>query len=188
MRFVLKLTVLFGLEVTCADCYAVGSVVCVNLLREFYGKDAAKKGIIIGILLTIFAAFLCYLHLNFSPSPNDQMASVYASLLIPVLDVIMSSLFVFILVQILDYHVYGYLKNNYNSYGIGIRMCLSLLLSQAVDTFLFTYFALGLWIVDFWSVFFWSYLIKVIAILFISPCCMWCYKACGKNWVEYVQV
>lgn len=53
---VLKLTVVFGLEVTCADCYAVGSVVCVNLLREFYGKDAAKKGIITGILITIFAA------------------------------------------------------------------------------------------------------------------------------------
>ena len=40
--FVLKQVTLFGLEVTCSDAYAIGSIIGLNLLQEFYGKERAR--------------------------------------------------------------------------------------------------------------------------------------------------
>ncbi len=39
--FVVKQMTLFGMQVTCSDVFAVGSLLAINLLQEFYGKKAA---------------------------------------------------------------------------------------------------------------------------------------------------
>ncbi|MBI3236884.1 MAG: hypothetical protein HYZ48_04205 [Chlamydiales bacterium] len=43
--FVLKQMVFFGFHITCSDLFAVGCTLGMNLLREYFGKAAAREGI-----------------------------------------------------------------------------------------------------------------------------------------------
>ena len=44
--FVMKQTMLFGLNATSADAFAVGSLLGFNLIQEFFDRELAKKTII----------------------------------------------------------------------------------------------------------------------------------------------
>jgi len=51
--FVMKQVVLFGFHVTCSDVFAIGSILSLNLLQEYFGPKEAKK-------TTITAFTLCF--------------------------------------------------------------------------------------------------------------------------------
>ena len=40
--FVVKQIDLFGFSITCSDVFAVGGILSINLIQEFFGKEAAE--------------------------------------------------------------------------------------------------------------------------------------------------
>ena len=166
---VLKLVVLFGIEVTTCDAYAIFAMIAVNLLREFYGPDSALRSMLISLFLGLMVCLLLFVHNHWLPSFNDQMHGAYQILLDPVTRVFEVSLVVSLITWFIDYSLFSYLTNIYHSLALTTRMTASILISQALDTFLFTLWALGPWIVDFWSIFLWSYSVKVLTVICVVP-------------------
>lgn len=165
---VLKKVVLFGFDVTASDSFAVGSMLCINILREYEGKDATQIAMFTSWLWMLLCALLFYLHLAFEPSATDSAAGLYAQLLSPIVSIIVQSFVIIMIVQSFDYLLFAFIRRRFIHWSFTTRSLISLLVTQALDTFLFT-FALAKQItLVFWQVFLWSYLLKVLVVLFMS--------------------
>ena len=170
---VLKLVMLFGLEVTACDAYAISALIAVNLLRQFYGVRAVSRAVATSLVFTFLAAGAFVIHNSWIPSGHDTMHAHYAAVLNPVVGVFVISLIVSALVLALDGGLFHAFLLFFPEVSLLRRMFWSILISQAVDTFLFTLWALGPWVVNFWTLFFWSYLVKVVTISLLVPMVLW---------------
>ncbi len=167
--FVLKQIDLLGWTVTCADAYVIGHLMCLNCLQQEYGKAWAKKTVQLSFGAMIIFAFLSQIHLLFIPSEVDVAHTHYQALLGIAPRLLIASLGSFYLVQRLDIYLFGRLKQ-LPQITWKLRSIISLLISQGVDTLLFT--LLGLYgVVDNWLAIFWmSFVIKcvVIGLMFVT--------------------
>lgn len=176
--FVLKQIVLFNLQVTSSDVFAVGSIFGLNLLQEYHGREsAAKAGKLCFYCLIAFALF-SQIHLLYIPSPEDFTALAYAQILAPAPRLLAASLFVFFIVQKLDLHLFSKLKATFIKSSLFTRNLLSISCSQLVDTILFTFIGLYGLIASPFDVIIVSFLVKIIAIACLSPATL-----LAKYWV-----
>lgn len=166
--FVLKQMTFFGFHITCSDVFAVGSVLGVNLLREYFGKQVAVKGLWACFFSMIFFVVMAQLHLMYQPSPFDTTQAAYQTLLFPTPRLLLASLAVFFLVQQIDLHLFGYLKENLTALPLAGRNAVSLTLSQLIDTVLFSYLGLYGLVSSLWDIIAISFLVKLVIISFSS--------------------
>ena len=165
---VLKKIMLFGFDVTASDSYAVGSMLCINILREYEGSKATQLAMATSWLWMVVSAALFYLHISFIPSATDSVSDAYTLLLSPIISLIMQSFLIIMLVQCVDYLLFACIRRRFLTWSFTTRSLISLLITQAIDTALFTC-ALGMHVsLAFWQVFAWSYLIKVLVVLAMS--------------------
>ena len=173
---VLKQVVLFGFDITTCDAFTIAALVCINLLRVQYGPASAQRALKSAAIFAAMIALLLYCHTLWIPSVYDKMDSVYRTLFEPIIDVYVVSLLVFALVSCVDYMLFHTLTELKPRLNLGVRMVVSIMLSQALDTWLFTLFALGPWIHDFWVVCFWSYWVKVLTSFILVPMVLGCLR------------
>ena len=187
---VLKMVNLFGLEVTVSDVYSIGSLYCLNVLRETHGRLRAKYAVLTSFVLVFVVVGMFCLHLAFVPSGDGKESILYQELLGQVWPIMLISNLIFVLVQLFDYVVFGFLQSRYGHYRFAFRLMMSIGLTQILDTALFTYWALSDLGVNFWNVFIWSYGLKMLITLMISvgSGLAWRQLTGMKRWVEYVQV
>jgi uncharacterized integral membrane protein (TIGR00697 family) len=173
--FVLKQITLFGFTATASDALAVGATLGLNLLQDISDKKTALKAIRISFFCAIFYVLITLLHISYGPAASDVTSRLFRALLLPTPRIIIASLCVYAFVQNIDAFLYGYLKKHYEHSSFVIRNYTSLLISQLIDTILFTF--LGLYgisegfsnirtLVDIMIV---SYTIKVLIILIAVP-------------------
>jgi uncharacterized integral membrane protein (TIGR00697 family) len=167
--FALKQTALFGFSVTCSDAFVIGSILALNLLQEYYGKESAQKAVRVSFLSLLFFAVMSQIHLLYEPSPIDRMHGSFAAILSMSPRIVAASVATFYLVQKADVLFFGWLKSSFSQWPLPVRIGLSLMLSQLLDTVLFSF--LGLYgivesIVDVIAL---SYLIKCLMIACSSP-------------------
>ncbi len=81
--FVLKQIVLFGLDVTASDAFALGSLLSLNLLQEKEGVQEAKRACWVSLATLFFFAAASILHLAFQPSVHDTSQTAFSVLLTP---------------------------------------------------------------------------------------------------------
>ncbi len=164
--FVLKQVCLFGFHVTCSDVFAVGSIFGLNLLREYFGQDAAKKTLGICLFAMVFFVAMAQIHLFYLPSPFDASQGAFKSILGWSPRLFGASLFVFFLVTHIDLRLFGMLKDRL---PLSIRNGLSVTISEFLDTLLFS--ILGLWgiVAHLSDVILVSFLIKFCVIALMSP-------------------
>lgn len=167
--FVLKQITLFGLSATCSDAYTIGATIGLNLLQEFFGKKAAKQAIGINFFMLILYAIVSQIHLWYIPSAVDTTQAHYYALLQVTPRIIIASFSVFLFTQMLDYHLYGFLKNKLKDRYLLIRNYASIVICQAIDTILFGFLGLYGIIDNLWEVMLVSYFIKLIAIVVATP-------------------
>ncbi|NGX38561.1 MAG: hypothetical protein K1000chlam2_01735 [Chlamydiae bacterium] len=167
--FVLKQMTFFGLEVTCSDAFAIGSILSLNFLREYFGKESSKKAIQICCFFMIFFVAMSHMHLRFIPSSSDTAHLAYARLLTPAPRLLFASLGVFYLVQHLDIRLFGWISTLLPKSTFPMRSSISLVLSQFIDTVLFSF--LGLWglVAHVGHIIAISFLVKVCIILILGP-------------------
>ncbi|MGE3955067.1 MAG: queuosine precursor transporter [Parachlamydiales bacterium] len=139
--FVLKQVTLFGLTVTCPDVYVIGSMMALNLLQEYFGREAVKRAIIYSFASLILFGVMAQFHLLYRPASADWAQGHYQALLGIQPRILGASLVAFLTSQLLDYRLFRLLKGT--QLPVGVRSGLSLFTAQVVDTVLFA--TLGLW-------------------------------------------
>ena len=179
--FVLKEFVLFGLIVTGGNALYGALFLITDILGEYHGKKEAYKAVLIGFLTSLFFVVASQVLLHFSPSEYD-FASEHLQALFGILPrVLIGSLLAFAIAQSLDVWLFGYFKKLTNNKLLWLRNNGSTLISQAIDTIIFT--AVGITTFSFlptsmegfieaeifWQVVLATYIIKVIFAVIDTP-------------------
>jgi len=167
--FVLKQTTLLGLNATCSDAFTIGATLGLNVLQEYFGRAIARRAIWINFFVLIAYAIFSRIQLAYLPSAADTMQPFYLPILAVMPRIVIASFSVYLIAQTVDYFVYGLLKNSPRRMPLLVRNYASMLISQLVDTILFTFFGLYGLIDNLWQVIVISYTIKVISIFLQTP-------------------
>ena len=167
--FVIKQVSLFGLDVTCTDVFIIGSMIALQLIQEYFGKDLAKKTIWIGFFGLLFFGVMSLFHLGYDPILADQTHSSYAIILKQNPRILAASFITFIIVQRLDIFIFGALKKRLPNAPLFARSALTLVPTQLIDTILFSYLGLYGLVISIPSIILVSTLIKILIMLTMSP-------------------
>ena len=163
--FVLQQIEFFGWNATSSDAFAIGSLFGLNLLQQNYGRETAKKTVWISFFAMVFFVAVSQIHLSYIPGAADTSRNHFQTLLSSTPRLLLASLGTFVVVQWLDLRMYGFALKRWSTVSWRLRGTGCLLVSQAVDTVLFS--TLGLWetLSDIGSIIVVSYAIKCVAIL-----------------------
>lgn len=173
---------LFGLHAVASDPYAVGATLALNIIVERFGAFKARHAINIALLLTIFWAIVCLIHIAYVPSEFDTSHAHYFAILKTTSRGAFASVLAFYFSQLVDTAIYQSLKTNLSVIPTSIRSAMSMSVSQFLDTVIFTYAALY-GVVEYpWHIITVSYLIKIIAIITMTPL-----AALVARWIENKQ-
>lgn len=167
--FVIKQINLFGLNATASDVYIVGSVLSLNMIQEYYGKDSARKAIWISFALLVFYTIVSQIHIGYIPSPSDFSQEWYAPLLSFMPRITVASIIVYLAVQYFDTFFYALLKKTWSNGHLVARNMISITVSQALDTVLFSILGLYGIIDNIGQIMIVSFTIKMATMILLMP-------------------
>lgn len=167
--FVLQQIDLFGFSVTSSDAFAIGSMLCLNLLRENFGKEESKGAISISFFFMVFFVVMSGVHVKFHPNQFDTTHSSYLSLLTPAPRLLIASIVAFFLSQHLDLRIFGWVFKRFPNASFSVRSSISLSLSQLFDTIFFTLLGLFGIVAHIFDVILISFLVKACIIFLMAP-------------------
>lgn len=166
---VTKQMTLLGMDTICTDVFTIGSVLCLNLLQEYYGKAVTQRAISINFACMLVYLVLGQLHLAYTPNQFDTMQQHFVPIITPMLRIIIVSVLSYLLTQLFDSYFYGLLKARFPDGYLLSRNLLSLATSQLLDTVIFSYGALYGTVHSVGSIIVISYIIKLAAIACTAP-------------------
>ena len=181
--FVVGQMSLFGFSVTCSDVFAIGAILGLNLLQEYYGKDAANKAVRISFFCLVFFTIMSQIHLFYTPLPEERTYSAFYTILSSTPRIAFASMGVFYIVQKLDIRLFGWLKSLFRGNCLPLRVFISLVLTQLLDTPLFSFFGLYGLVVSLFDIIAVSFFIKCLIIGCSAPISIF-----SKRFVKDVQV
>jgi|SaaInlLV_10m_DNA_2_1039722.scaffolds.fasta_scaffold31289_2 queuosine precursor transporter len=167
--FVLKQITLFGLQVTCADVYIVGSVFSLSLLQEYFGKKVAHKAIWISFFMAVLYVALSQIHLLYVPSGYDVMQKHFLPLLKYMPRVIAASFVSYLFSQYTLLGVNILLKKIFGEKKLVLRNFGALVCSQGVDTIIFSFLGLYGIVHSVLQIMIFSFVIKIVVITCTTP-------------------
>lgn len=173
--FVVKQMKLFGFDVTCSDVFAVGGLLSLNLLQEFFGRELGKKAITVSFLSMIFFAVMTQVHLQYIPSDQDYTHESFLMIFSATPRIILASITVYLIVQQLDLRFFSFLQKRMNGKNLPLRLGISLCISQLIDTVLFSY--LGLY----------GMVPSMLDIIAISLATKWMTIACSTSVISFAK-
>lgn len=171
--FVLKQITLFGFHVTASDAFAVGSLLGLNFLQEYYTQEEARKATLICFFFMAFFAIASQLHLLYKPSVHDTSQSAFHMLLSPSPRLLLASMGIFFLIQQIDIRMFAFLKKSLPQASFALRATMTLILSQLLDTILFSFAGLYGLVASVIDIILISFAIKLIVIFLFSPFIRW---------------
>lgn len=166
---VIKQITLFGLNATASDAYIVGSVLTLNLVQEYYGKDQARKAIWVSFVLLVFYTIVSQIHLAYLASPSDFTHTAYEIILSFMPRITIASMLTYVAVQYFDTYFYAILKRIFHSKYLSLRNMLSIFVSQLLDTILFSILGLYGIVENIFQIMLVSFGIKMIAMFALIP-------------------
>jgi uncharacterized integral membrane protein (TIGR00697 family) len=167
--FVIKQMTIFSMQATCSDAFMLGSVLGLNLLQEFFGRDAAKRAILLAFLGMAALALLAKIHLVYESSSNDWSNEAFKTLFSSSPRLLLASLTSFFVAQQCDVRFYSWLKKRLAKVSYVVRIGCSLVVSQAIDTVLFSLLGLYGLVDDIVSIIVFSFIIKLIIAATATP-------------------
>lgn len=162
--FVLKQITLFGFDVTASDGFAIGSLLGLNLLQEYYSKEEALKASWICFFFMVFFTIVSQVHLFYVPSVYDTAHSSFAAILSHSPRLLMASMGVFFVVQQFDARFFFFLKRVLPRTGFAVRSAIALIISQLFDTTLFSFAGLYGLVASVVDVIVVSFIVKLVVI------------------------
>ncbi|KKP36138.1 MAG: hypothetical protein UR26_C0001G0182 [candidate division TM6 bacterium GW2011_GWF2_32_72] len=167
--FICKQINLFGLAVTSSDAYFISSALGLNLLREYFGKSAAQKGLQASIFCSTILPIMSSIQLWYQPNTFDSSHCHFLAILASTPRIIFASFFSYGVSQIIEYLFYGWLQKAFSNKHIIFRNIMSLSLVQFIDTVLFSFVGLYGIVGNIGQLIVFSYLIKLITIGLETP-------------------
>lgn len=167
--FVVKQMDLLGFSVTCSDVFAIGAILGLNLLQEHYGPKEAMQAVRTSFFTLLFFVAMSQMQLLYQPIHGDDIHEAFGAILSTTPRIAFASMTVFYVVQRLDVPLFGWLKNRLNGRYLPFRIGISLVLSQLLDTVLFSFLGLYGLVVSLFDVIAISFFIKCLIIGFSSP-------------------
>ncbi len=171
--FVLKQITLFGFDVTASDAFAIGSLLGLNFLQEYFGKEAAQKATWVCFFSMIFFTFVSQLHLLYSPSQYDTTQPAFETILTQSPRLLAASMAVFFIVQRIDIRFFLFLKQSMPNSGFALRSAIALIISQFLDTFLFSFAGLYGIVASVANVILISFAVKLVVIFCSTSMLKW---------------
>ena len=169
---VLKLVEIFGITATLGNIIYGSSFLVTDILSENYGKESARKAVIIGFIALLSMTVLMNMALLFEPSPGDFAQGSLESIFSLMPRIALASFAAYLVSQTHDVWAYHFWKKKKPEFKfIWLRNNLSTLVSQLIDTVVFTFIA-------FWGslsgrlfaeVLMTTYLFKIITALADTP-------------------
>lgn len=173
---VVKMISLFGLTATLGNVMYGSIFLATDLINEKYGRKKAQKAVYIGFLIMISFTVITQVAMAFTPHPEDWAQDALATVFSILPRITLGSLVAYIVSQTLDVMIFDKIKQKFGSKSqLWIRNNGSTLVSQAIDTAIFTFIAF-LGVVDtatVWNLFWTAYVIKVITSLLDTPFVYW---------------
>lgn len=167
--FVTKQITLFGLTATASDALAIGTVLGLNLLQEYFGKQAARLAIWLSFASGLLYIIMAQCHLYYKPSAFDTSDAHFFALLSPMPRIIIASLCTYLIAQRFDYYLFGVFKKIFPQTNFVLRNYCSAALSQLLDTILFSFLGLYGLVDSIIPIIIISYAIKLCVIIGTGP-------------------
>jgi len=168
---VLKTIELFGLTTTLGNVLYASVFLATDLLGEYYGKDAAKKGVFLGFATLLMATVYMQIALRFTPGPDDFVQPHLAAIFGLMPRLALASLAAYLVSQLHDVWAYHFWLGRTGEGKLWLRNNLSTLVSQLLDSSIFC-------LIAFWGVFetpvlleimLTTYLFKAVVALLDTP-------------------
>lgn len=167
--FVTKQITLLGLHATAADALAVGAVLCLNMLQEFYGKKIAKHALWLSFAGAVYYVLVSLLHCSYIPAQADISNVHFIALLSPMPRILIASLVAYLLSQLVDRALYGFFSKMTAGKYFVLRNYITVAIAQLLDTILFAYGALWGNVQNLGEIILVSYAIKLAIMLLATP-------------------
>jgi len=117
---------------------------CTDILSEHFGKDKAKKNILIGFISFLFMTIIMLITIGFNPSANDWVQDSFVNVFTPMSRFFIASMIAYLVSQYFDVWIYSAIKNLTMNKFLWLRNNLSTILSSLVDNTVFSFLA---WII-----------------------------------------
>jgi uncharacterized integral membrane protein (TIGR00697 family) len=169
---VLKNVELFGFTTTLGNVVYASTFLVTDILSENYGKKFAKKAVFIGFFALIMATLLMNLALLFTPAETDFAQEALQTIFSLFPRIAGASLGAYLISQLHDVWAFHLWKRRFPSTRfLWLRNCASTIVSQLIDTVVFTFAAfLGQYPFSVVVEILWTtYLIKLFVALLDTP-------------------
>jgi len=140
--FVTKTIILFGYEATGGNVLYGAIFLTTDILSEYHGKEAARKGIFIGFGATLFYLIMSQMMLAYTASPNDWGAAAgMESIFGFAPGIVLASLIAYLISQLHDVWAFHLWKDFFKGKYLWLRNNLSTATSQLIDSLTFAILA-----------------------------------------------
>ncbi|MFC1691426.1 queuosine precursor transporter [Nanoarchaeota archaeon] len=168
---VLKLVDIFGVAVTLGNVLYGSIFFATDLLSEFHGKKAAKKGVWLGFFALVLATLYMQIALIFKPNIEDFVQPHMVAIFSLMPRIVVASLIAYLISQFHDIWAFHMWKKKTHGKHLWLRNNASTLISQLIDSAVFTTIAfLGVFPIGvFWQILITTYVFKLIVAIADTP-------------------
>ena len=117
---------------------------CTDILSEHFGKDKARKNVLIGFISFLFVTIVMLITVGFNPSENDWAQESLENIFTPMSRFFIASMIAYLVSQYFDVWIYSTIKNLTMNRFLWLRNNLSTILSSLIDN---TVFSILAWII-----------------------------------------
>lgn len=151
---------LFGLVSTLGNIVYASIFLGTDILSEVYGRKEARRGIWIGFFMLVWANIAIQVSLQFMPDSSDHNMPHMQSLFSLYPRVALASIIAYLISQHHDIWSFARWKELTHGRHLWLRNNLSTLVSQLIDTMVFT-------VIAFWGVFSGGVLVEIMITTFV---------------------
>ena len=152
---VIKTVQLFGITTTLGNVLYASVFLTTDILGEFYGKKAARQGVLLGFTALVLVTVYMHIALRFTPAADDFAQPHLQAVFGFMPRIALGSMLAYLVSQWHDVWAFHFLKSWTQGKYLWLRNNGSTLVSQALDTLVFCSVA-------FWGVFETSTWIQIV--------------------------
>ena len=164
--FVTKEMEFCSLTITTCDVYTIGSILSLNLIQEIYGKKESRKYLWRGLGVLVIFLLMSFFQNSYFPTAHSLAThNAFSLILCHTPRIIISSLVVTFVSDRIDMLLFQKVKQAFPKLPFVSRFVSSTLLSQLLDTIMFSFLALNGIVENIWHCIWVAYFVKSTFIL-----------------------
>lgn len=189
---VLLLVKAFGVEMTLGNVMFASTFLITDILSENHSRKDANRAVVISTFCSLIFIAISQMWLLYTPGENDWASGAFHTIFSSTPRIVCASLLVYLISQLTDVWLYHkwweWCRKRFGDEkkGLWIRNNGSTMVSQLLNTLLYTFFAFyGTYdIKTLMSIFISSYIIYIITSLLDTPFVYWCRNIHEKHNIE----